>query len=63
MREIVTHPARTVDLESLLGDDRWIRCLSRGLVVDRSGADDVLQETRLALIKAPPGLGFVQHRV
>jgi len=45
---------RMFDAEAALEDDRWIRGLARGLVQEGSGADDALQEARLALMRSPP---------
>src|SRR5262245_36377837 len=47
-------PSRLLEAEALLGDDRWIRGLARGLIRDGSAAEDVLQDTRLALLESPP---------
>jgi RNA polymerase sigma factor (sigma-70 family) len=38
------------DLESLLGEDRWIRRLARRLVADASTAEDLVQETYLTAL-------------
>jgi RNA polymerase sigma-70 factor (ECF subfamily) len=45
------HP-RTV--ETLLSQSDWVRTLVRGLGVDESGADDVLQSTWIAALTRPP---------
>jgi RNA polymerase sigma-70 factor (ECF subfamily) len=41
----------------LLAEANWIRALARSLVADASTADDVVQETWLAILKRPPRVG------
>ena len=45
-------PARTA--EALLSQSDWVRALVRGLGVDESGAEDVLQSTWIAALTKPP---------
>ena len=45
-------PART---EELLKESRWVRELARGLALDRASADDLVQETWLAVLRHAPG--------
>jgi RNA polymerase sigma factor (sigma-70 family) len=46
--------ARFFEVEALLGSDRWLRRLAGGLLRDGPGVDDVLQDTRLAMLESPP---------
>jgi RNA polymerase sigma-70 factor (ECF subfamily) len=43
-----------VGVESLLGQEQWVRRLARALVHDDDEAEDVVQETRLASWRQPP---------
>jgi RNA polymerase sigma-70 factor (ECF subfamily) len=49
--------APIVPLEQLLAHEGWIRGLARGLVADDSRADDVVQETWMTALRAPPRTG------
>ena len=44
--------AREIDADELLAHTTWVRRLARGLVRDAAAADDVVQETWLAALKA-----------
>jgi RNA polymerase sigma-70 factor (ECF subfamily) len=43
--------------EALLSQSDWVRALVRGLGVDESGAEDVLQSTWMAALATPPRTG------
>jgi RNA polymerase sigma-70 factor (ECF subfamily) len=46
--------AAAVRMEDLLAEAGWIRNLARSLVGDGQAADDVVQETWIAVLKKPP---------
>ena len=48
------NPLRPDDPESLLAQSTWLRRLVRGLVYDESAADDVVQDTWIAALRAKP---------
>lgn len=46
--------ANSVNIESLLNHSGWLKALAFSLVSDDASADDVVQETWLAALRAPP---------
>ena len=45
---------RSFDLDELLAQQDWILGLARGLLADPHGAEDLVQESYLAALQAPP---------
>ena len=45
---------RALDRDSLAAQTSWLRAVTRNLVRDPWGAEDVTQETLLAALAAPP---------
>jgi DNA-directed RNA polymerase specialized sigma24 family protein len=43
-----------VRVETLLGQERWVRRLARALIHDADEAEDIVQETRLTSWRRPP---------
>src|SRR5262245_9127464 len=50
----MTVPDSSPSLEGLLTHSEWLATLARRLVVDRSAADDLVQDTWLAALRNPP---------